>query len=64
MKTKTELCEIFEAKDDPDFTRTFRRDISICIAIGFFSTIGLIALVVNAERIDAFFSELVKMMFI
>lgn len=64
MKTKTELDLVFEAKDDPDFTRSFRRDFLICVAIGLMATIGLIAVVVNASSIDLFFSEIVKKMFL
>lgn len=64
MKTKTELCEIFEAKDDEDFTRRFRRDISLCIGIGFCTTIGLLVAVINADKIDAFIGDILKMLFI
>lgn len=60
---KTEL-DFNTEKDDPEFTVRFRRDISLCIGIGFFSTIGLLVAVINADKIDAFFSEVLKMIFL
>lgn len=60
---KTELD--FEREQDcPDFTRRFKRDISICVGVGFLATIGLIAVCVNAEAIDRFMSEVLKSIFL
>lgn len=65
MNTKaTELDHVFETKDDPEFTRSFRRDFLICVGIGFMATIGLIWVVINAERIDHFISHVIKDIFI
>lgn len=66
MNTKsTDLDRNFiDYKDCPDFTRRFKRDISICVGVGFLATLGLIAVVVNAEAIDRFMSELAKKLFL
>lgn len=60
---KTEL-DFNTERDCPDFTRRFKRDISICVGVGFLATLGLIAVVVNAEAIDRFMSEVLKSIFI
>lgn len=54
----------WEYQDDPVFAQRFRRDILICVGIGFLATIGLIAVVVNADAIDNWFSEVLKAIFI
>lgn len=64
MKTKTELCEIFEAKDDEAFTKQFRRDFTICIGIGLLATLGLITSIVHADKIDSFVGNILKALFI
>lgn len=60
---KTEL-DFNTERDCPDFTRRFKRDISICVGAAFLATLGLIAVVVNAEAIDRFMSELAKQLFL
>lgn len=64
MKSKTELDAIFEMKDDPVFTRSFRRDFMICVAVSCIAVLGVITAIVHADKIDRFFSELVKAIFI
>lgn len=61
---KTELDHDFEYADDETFTRTFWKDIAICVLLGFLTTIGILAVVVNAEKIDAFFTSLAKSIFL
>lgn len=53
-----------EYQDCPEFTRRFFREVSLCIGIGFIMTIGLIWVVVNADKIDNWFSEIVKWIFL
>lgn len=54
----------WEYQDDPVFAQRFRRDILICVVIGFLATIGIIAVVVNADAIDNWFSEVLKSIFL
>lgn len=54
----------WEYQDDPVFAQRFRKDILICVGIGFLATIGLIAVVVNADAIDRFMGELIKQLFL
>lgn len=64
MNTKTELNQNFEYRNDPAFHKAFFRDFFICVAIGFSASIGLIFAVLNADRIDAFFAEVIKAIFL
>lgn len=60
---KTEL-DFNRERDNLEFAAFFWPNLFLAIGIGFSCTIGIIAIVVNADRIDQWATEVIKSIFI